>query len=326
MYKYKIKFIALSDTFAFEIKSEAKEIVEQFVEDILMIFTRVDANEKFVIESLQKNSQEVRQKMELFTDKYKKDLPQLNKISAYFRKLKANEPFFFLPGIQSENVDNLKLYDYLRATEEGKSFEEFNKQTTDLFGELMKKYQIRVYGDKRINIGEPVKSKRVCRFCNNEKPNISFDSKAHAISEGLGNKTIVLYDECDICNSDFSKAVEQDIIQYLSLFRTIYDVKGKGGSKIFDGQNFNLKKEENVLLTFNSDEERPEPFSMPYNITLQAKHPIVLQNIYKTLCSIPPANYILPNPIIFLSFAKKQIMSENRKMLNLVEECLKSGL
>lgn len=284
MYQYKIEFLALTDTVAFEIKSQSKEIVEEFVEDMLLIFARVDENEKIVVESLQKNSSEIKEKIEIFTDKYKSKLPQLNGIPAYFRKLKENEQFFFLPNIKSDTIDNLKLYDYLRATEKGKSFEEIHKQTTDLFGELLKKYQIKVYGDKRISIGEPIKSKRLCRFCNNERPNISFNNKAHAISEGLGNKTLILFDECDVCNSDFSKNVEQDLIQYLALFRTIFDVKGKGGSKKFDGQNFNLKNENKVILTFNGDGERPESFSMPYKVKLQTRDPITLQNIYKSLC------------------------------------------
>src|ERR1035437_3465633 len=131
MYQYKVEFLALTDKIAFEIKSKSKETVEEFIEDILLIFARVDENEKIVVESLQKNSSEIKQKIEIFTDKYKSKLPQLNGIPAYFRKLKEDEQFFFLPNIQSDPFDNLKLFDYLRATEKGKSFEEINKQTTD---------------------------------------------------------------------------------------------------------------------------------------------------------------------------------------------------
>ncbi|MBA3987335.1 MAG: hypothetical protein H0X63_12375, partial [Flavobacteriales bacterium] len=58
----------------------------------------------------------------------------------------------------------------------------------------------------------------------------------------------------------------------------------------------------------------PFPKEEFYLFSPLSKKKIITPN--RTLQRIPPANYILPNPIIFLSFAKKQIMSENRKMLN----------
>jgi hypothetical protein len=212
MYQYTIKFLALSDSITFEIKSEVELLVAKFVQDILFVFAEVEQNEKIVLDLLQKNSPEVRRKIESFNDKYKNKLPQLNKVPAFFRKLKEGEQFFFLPDL-GKTIDTIKLYDFLRAVDEGKTFDEISGQTAEIFDDLLKKYQIRVLGDKRISIGEPIKSKRVCRFCNNKKPKITFNNKAHAISEGLGNKTIVLYDECDSCNTGFSRTIEPDIIQ-----------------------------------------------------------------------------------------------------------------
>lgn len=133
-------------------------------------------------------------------------------------------------------------------------------------------------------IGEKDKEKRVCRFCNNTNEPISFSNEAHAISEGLGNKTVILLEECDQCNDQFSKTIEPDIVQYLSLFRTFFDVKGKGGSKKFKGENFELQNEGNVELKFYSTDDRPEEHSMPYKVKLETKEPLSLQNIYKSLC------------------------------------------
>jgi hypothetical protein len=283
MYSYKIKFIALQDSIAFEVESEMKEAVEEFVQSVLAIFFKTDDEGRLCIESLQKYSKEIQDKIDLLNEKYKIYYPQLNQVPAFFRKLKENELFFFLPNLQLDAFENLKFHDYLRATEEGRSFEEINKETTDLFGELMKKYEINVIGNKRISIGEPIKEKRVCRFCNNNREKITFNNKAHAISEGLGNKTTILFDECDSCNAEFSQTIEPEIIQYLSLFRTIFDIKGKGGSKSFEGENFNLKRKEAMVLSFNGDEERPTD-GMPYSLKLETGNYITLQNIYKCLC------------------------------------------
>jgi len=285
MYKYTITFLALNDTISFDINSPNRDEVEEFVKELLFIFARVDEeNEKIVIESFQQNNPDTIHKITAFVDKFKSKMPPINAISAFFRKLKADEHFYFLPNLKLETNDNLKLYDHLRAIDEGKDVEEIQKQTSELFGDLLIKYTIAAFGHKRVYIGERDKSKRICRFCNNERKPTEYESEAHAISEALGNKTVILKEECDKCNNHFSRTIEPDLIQYLSLFRTFFDVKGKGGSKKFKGDNFELKNEENVMLSFNSIEDRPEEFSMPYKIKLEAKEPLAVQNIYKSLC------------------------------------------
>jgi len=274
----------LTDNLSFDINSPNKDTIEEFVKELLFIFAKVDEqNEKVIIESFQQNTPELRQKIREFTDKFKGQIPSLNKVPAYFRKLQNEEHFFFLPNVKLEPFDNIKLYDYLKAAAEGKNFEELHRQSKELFEELFKTYSIKIYGDKRINIGEPKKSKRICRFCNNTKKPLTFGSTAHAISEALGNKMVRLFDECDGCNGEFSKTIELDIIQYLAIFRTFYNVKGKGGSKQFKGENFDLKNEETVELKLYSDNDKPD-FSMPYKVTLETKEPISFHNIYKCLC------------------------------------------
>ncbi|MBP1631022.1 MAG: hypothetical protein H6Q15_1915 [Bacteroidetes bacterium] len=284
MYKYSIKFLALTDTITFDVSSENFDFIDNFTKELLFIFAKVDEdNQKIIIESYQQNNADTIQKITDFTNKYNKGIPQLNCVSAFFNKLKHDEHFFFLPNIKLETIEKLKLYDYLRAISEDKNFDEIHGQTKELFEKILQKYEISVIGDKRITIGEPIKMKRVCRFCGNTTENVTFNNKSHAISEGLGNKTAVLFDECDTCNTRFSETIEPHIIQYLALFRTIFDVKGKGGSKQFKGENFELKKDENIHLSFHSIDDRPE-FGMPYKLKLETKDPIILQNIYKCLC------------------------------------------
>jgi len=285
MYYYTIAFLALNDTISFDINSPNRDEVEEFVKELLFIFVRVDEeNEKIVIESFQQNNPDTINKITAFVDKFKSKMPRINTISPFFRKLKADEHFYFLPNLNLETNDNLKIYAHLRAIDEGKDVEEIQKQTSELFGDLLIKYTIAAFGHKRVYIGVRDKSKRICRFCNNERKPTEYESEAHAISEALGNKTVILNEECDKCNNHFSRTIEPDLIQYLSLFRTFFDVKGKGGSKKFKGDNFELTNEENLMLSFNSIEDRPEVFSMPYKIKLEVKEPLAVQNIYKSLC------------------------------------------
>lgn len=284
MYTYKIKFIVLKDTIAFEIKAENRLVVEGFVNDLLSIFVVISKDNKLTINSLQEFSEDIENEITKFIDKYKTKLPQLNAVSAFFKKLKFGDKFIFLPNIEMELAESIELRDYLRALDEGKSYEEITDKTTDLFGDLISKYNFGVVGDQRVSIGEKEKNKRLCRFCQNKSLPTTFNNKAHAISEALGNKAVVLFDECDTCNKRFGKTIEPDIIQYLALFRTIFKVKGKGGEKKVKGKNFELRHEEQVSLKFYSVADRPKEPDKEFKLNLKVKQPIVAQNIYKSLC------------------------------------------
>ncbi|WP_421497668.1 HNH endonuclease [Flavobacterium columnare] len=285
MYSYKFTFLALTDTISFEFKSENRELVEDWSKELMFIFAKIeDETGKVIVEAFQQKNEEKVLKINEFIDKYKTKLPQLNAVSAYFRKLIDKEYFYFLPNLKLDTFQNIQLYDHLRAISEGKDIEEVKSQTSELFEDLLTKYSIASFGHKRTYIGIKNKEERICRFCNNTKKPTTYESEAHAISEALGNKTIILFEECDKCNNDFSRTIEPDIIQYLSLFRTFFDVKGKGGSKKFKGENFELENEGNIKLSFTSIEDRPEINTLPYKLKLEAKEKIAFQNIYKSLC------------------------------------------
>lgn len=285
MYKYTIKFIALKETITFVVTSEAEAFVEQFSWELLSVFApESHENEKITISLLQQNSSEVTQKIQNFTNKFKAKLPRLNSVAAFFRTLSEGERFFFLPNIEIGSFEILKLHDYLKAMSEGKDFDLVHTETKEIFEELFNKYHITVIGDTRISIGHPIKKERICRFCKKGSDDVTFNKKAHAISEALGNKNVVLYDECDTCNLKFSQTIEPDIIQYLALFRAVYDVKGKGGSKQFKGKNFEITNDGDLILSMSNSEDRPKDQTNSYLIKLETNEPIALQNIYKSLC------------------------------------------
>ena len=295
-WSYKVSFLALTDVLYFEIKTHDEVLINKFIEDLLIIFSKIDIdNEKITVPGLQVNSQIIRSKMEIFAEHYSQLHLSVNKIPAYFRKLKENEQFIFLPNIEIDTTQHLRLFNYLRASNEGKDFLAVQNLSDELFSEVFEKYSLAVYGDKRKLIGNPKKSERVCRFCKNTRVPLTFNSEAHAISEALGNKTVILYDECDGCNADFSKNVEQDIIRYLSLYRTFFGVKGKGGVKQFSGKNFEVTKEDSVIFTVVNNDLKGESLH-GQKATLETDAPITRQNIYKTLCkyflSVIDAKYI----------------------------------
>ena len=77
------------------------------------------------------------------------------------------------------------------------------------------------------------KINRTCRFCKKSEGEVTFKNKAHAIPEFTGNKILIAHYECDICNSEFSRLMESHMANYMNLFHTISQVKGKKGVPSF---------------------------------------------------------------------------------------------
>lgn len=120
-----------------------------------------------------------------------------------------------------ENVLRLNMPDY-------ETLEQFKKLVCD---DLLDNYRLIHYEQERrqVRIGELEKNKRKCRFCGSMMPDVSYAKEAHTISEGLGNKSIITNDECDKCNEDLGREIEQDLITYLSPMRTFMSLRGKNG-------------------------------------------------------------------------------------------------
>lgn len=281
MWSSKITFKSLNDTLSFLVESENKELVESFVYGLYEIFGDIETKK---IDGLQKNDLETQREITSFISKFKSKFPpSINQITAYFRRLEDDEYFLFLPNIELTVQNSTKLYNYLLSLKGEKSFEELNEEFESTIGSTLNNYNLRAFGGNRVFIGN--KTNRKCRFCGKDESKTTFKNKAHAISEGLGNKKVFLYDECDVCNDKFSIEIEPDLINYFSIFRTFYDVKGKGGNKKIKGKNFEISKEDNVEIKFQSIESRPDINEDPnlYNLKLELQDKINSQDIYRCL-------------------------------------------
>lgn len=270
----------------FKFQSPDKEEVDIFTLDLLNIFSEKDEN-GYPIGTIYNP---------LVFEKYFEDqildlikvynyrIPELNGIRSFFKKMNERDLFIILYNVEFSNEISLYISTHLEAWKNKEKPEKLWKRSIEIYGKTLSNYKVKTIGDSRFTIGNPKKTERVCRFCKLSTPEVSFKKKAHAISEALGNKNVILYDECDQCNEKFGKQVERDIILYLSLFRTIYGILGKGGKKKIKSKSFEVYKGEDntIQLRFYSFEDRPKK-GEPYNLTLDFGKEIVLQNIYKSL-------------------------------------------
>ena len=135
---------------------------------------------------------------------------------------------------------------------------------------------------------------RTCRFCGKKEPDVRFSSKAHAISEFLGNKSLICNEECDNCNDAFSKTIERDTSNMLSFLLTLHSIQGKRGLRKTAGKNFKMSLDKSTAIGDNIGTLRMQfNKDFPNDITdfIKKRLPIDLgnqkyipQNVYKCLC------------------------------------------
>lgn len=279
------------------LKIESTKDVDENVAELLGNFSyQINEEERRItIESLQQNTQTLRDNISAFVDRYKQVVPQINQLSAFIRSLEDEEYFYIFPNTPLETIQIAELGNHLKALNQRLDVKETQEEFALFFGDMLSNYDMLAFnGESRANIGESNKSKVKCRFCGNDASKVNFKNKAHAISEALGNKGIVCNEECDTCNEKFGKGIETDLIALLSFYRAFFGIKGKGsGAPKLKGQNFAVKKEESGEVNFSII---AEDGGFPERVEAHTYDKVSQQNIYRALCkyviSVIPSEHI----------------------------------
>jgi hypothetical protein len=223
----------------------------------------------------------VKNKLENFVARYKSSKPQLNKLEKNVQKIKEGEWICVLPS--NTYLDTEQIWEIYQE------LDKLNGKDNQISIPVLKEYNMYSYGEKpHTNIGHQDKNLRKCRWCGRTVAmGATFNKKAHAITEALGNKNVVLLDECDSCNEKFGKTVEQSITAQFIFFNTIFGIHGKNGiSKIKDIKtqtSIEHTKEKELtfkvygnIMSFTS--------KVPAGITLTISNNYIAQDVYKSLC------------------------------------------
>ena len=208
----------------------------------------------------------------------------LNKIKSQLYEIPLNSKFivlhgyfdeeFFLSSLKQEvyKLNNLKAY----ISQFSQVYELFSSYRTFAFD---------CFGEKRY-IGEKNIEERVCRFCGKKTPEVSFSgSKSHAISEFLGNKSLICLEECNSCNSKYGKTIEPEFSKMLSPALSLFCVKGKKGYRKTRGKNFvieNRKPSDENLLCLKFKFQGAVIDGVRHFDATSIKY--IPQNVYKCFC------------------------------------------
>lgn len=108
------------------------------------------------------------------------------------------------------------------------------KYNNSFFDENYETLSLEIYSSgKNKFIGDGVK----CRFCKKDKSETTFSNISHAIPQAIGNKRIILRDECDICNKFFSENLEDHFDKYTKPYRTFARIKGESKIPTYKSKN-----------------------------------------------------------------------------------------
>ncbi|MCP4370578.1 MAG: HNH endonuclease [Deltaproteobacteria bacterium] len=286
MKSFDLKLFSLKNTSVLKLESTTTEI-DDIVFCLLSIFAKEIDNEKhrITVEALQRKTEKLVEDIQDFVDIHKTHAPAIYKLKKFIDVIDDNEYFYVFQNTKLDTDQIIKISNQLLAINESKDFDKLNSSIDDVFGYVLDNYNMFPFmGDKPTNVGEPNKKKRVCRFCHKRYPDVTFKKKAHAISESLGNKSIVANEECDSCNEKFGNGIENDIIYYLSVHRSFFGIKGKESDHPkLKGKNFSIKKSIDQTINFEFVGEDGDG-GFPHKIDAHANEKICLQNIYRVLC------------------------------------------
>ncbi len=226
-------------------------------------------------------SEKQKQDFEFFFNHYISNCPQLWTVKTFLEECSINEYIFVCSDISKiPQKREIKIRKIL-ARLNGVSIKmPFPMKCLDNYNYYS------FYADNEIKVGERIRQKRRCRFCGKSMPEVSFKHKAHAFSEFLNNKKIILNEECDTCNEKFGNGIEQDFGNWILPSRIFFNVCGKTGTPTMSNSEVRMYRDDKDL-----DKKLKISIKRPVNhlqdlltIPVCKGLSITPQNIYKTLC------------------------------------------
>jgi len=227
--KYRARLISIKSTIIIELQFEHKELPSTFFS-----FLETDANGNIAHNQTKTAEMTSKARAILGTlQDYSAAGKKINQTINFLNALEDGETFLVSVN-ENDEFDSesafMAVFALNNSSEKTALFEDLKSALTNLHA----KYNvIAITPDMSIErraLGEYQKDKRRCIYCGKtQSEGATFRNKSHAISESLGNKTIIHFEECDVCNGQFGKTFEIDIANYFLPERISHRISGSNG-------------------------------------------------------------------------------------------------
>lgn len=255
----------------------------EHIDEFMGLFaTTID--DKYTINMAQKASPGLKSSIQDYVDKYAKNAPHLQAFRKRILDIEDDKYFLLIPYEFESSLHQLN-HEQLLAELNGVSLAGAgSEEIKRIFDSVLSKYDVRSPpSDRRTVIGERDPDRKRCRFCGEtKKDGATFKKVAHAISEALGNKNIIVSDECDACNEKFGNGIEPALIELLNINRTYVGVIGKNGHPKVTYKNGSMSHDGSMLLMQGRSINNSGDGKL--SIALGTSQPFALVDCYKALC------------------------------------------
>ncbi len=217
----------------------------------------------------------------VFAKKYSGIFPQLRAVPSRLNKIKVGAPIV-IANLEVKHNQRLMMEMLNRLS----GMQGMNMLSQDFF-EFLEKYDCHSVGDKQHTlIGHKNRAERVCRWCGKTQAgNATFKKKGHAISESLGNKSIILCDECDACNELFGRTIEEVAATYYSFENALFGIHGKNGiPKVKSSDHESIENNGCSCMSVKAATFEQNGNNPPMQVTIKAPKKIVEQDVYRCFC------------------------------------------
>jgi hypothetical protein len=250
-------------------------------QDVLIVFNAKFADGMAFLPHPQVCTDDLIRRIDECVEKYRGIAPQIYQIKKHFEKLPIGNKFFTFWNVGELSHDDVLKLSFSLSEMNGTDFSECKGNVTQLRF-VLDNYELNHVGPS-VHIGESRKENRVCRFCNKRMPDVSFKKKAHAITEALGNKNIIINDECDSCNESFGKGIEEALISFLGPFRSIFGVKGKNGYVKSVSSDHVVEYDDDTKSVRITTSKNFESLEKGLELTFDTSKKISAQDVYRCL-------------------------------------------
>lgn len=248
---------------------------KSIIKELLTIFKHNDEQCTLV---LQIADEEYFSKLSIVGGKFKKHIPQTYKTIQFLENIPRDTKFILILGDATEDSTINNHYQIQKELHRLNGIE-----FPIIEGMMADSYNIYAFGDKKIYNGESDKKKRVCRFCGQSYPMVTFKKTAHAVSESLGNNSLFCNEECDNCNEKFGNGIELDLFNFHKFMLTLYGIRGKEGQRNLKGKTVEIDNTNDSVILIKLNQKSTIDFD---DIKFEINEPslsYIPQNVYKCL-------------------------------------------
>lgn len=229
------------------------------------------------------NDEKTRIALADLTNRYKGECASIQRFVAALKGLAEGEGLFVVDEVKASVVIRRAAMEALYYKNYWKErYDDVKERLNVLAGDF--NYLSFGFDGIPMNIGEPDKAKRVCRFCGKTGAE-HFGNKAHAIQDSLGNKLLVCYEECDDCNHTLN-SIEDNFLVMMDVRRSLFHISRKNSAKSARvvGENFVIEPDTNGdAQLYLMQEKIPAGTASHFMMRLNHKTNVTNEKLYKAL-------------------------------------------